>query len=265
MQVCRIIWRNKCKSISLMYGKCRTELFQLRAYKLLEIVSLVDEIDIIIWQCLVDEIFECEILKSRSVPTTDDPDDPERELTAVEKNAIYYAGGFIIRKVSKVYANNHLFKECLEGLMDSDYSAVSECASQWQRTTDRGGLFKLSDLGLQLFCSIERNSYKFLKNNFSRKSKASTEDICESSIEDPDTQYIWSVISMDVMVGRDELLRRIITEWVVMRGHSLRGKYMDDYRKEQREKKALRKSLKRADAERKEKERSETDKQKKTL
>ena len=143
--------------------------------------------------------------------------------------------------------------------MDSDYSAVSECASQWQRTTDRGGLFKLSDLGLQLFCSIERNSYKFLKNNFSRKSKASTGDICESSIEDPDTQYIWSVIS------NDELLRRIITEWVVMRGHSLRGKYMDDYRKEQREKKALRKSLKRADAERKEKERSETDKQKRTL
>ncbi len=44
----------------------------------------------------------------------------------------------------------------------------------------------------------------------------------------------------------------IVTEWVTMRGHSLRGKYMEEYRKIQKDKKAdkaLRETMKRKESE----------------
>ncbi len=74
---------------------------------------------------------------------------------------------------------------------------------------DRGGLCKLSDHGLELFCCIERCTYKLLKNSFSKKEKKNTDEICMVTIEDA---AVWSIISIDMFEESEgKLLKRILS------------------------------------------------------
>ena len=87
--------------------------------------------------------------------------------------------------------------------------------------------------------------------NFDNLARRSVQTIALITSEDTDVQYLWSTVTMDISDDK-ELLVEMIEEWVNMRGHSIRSKTLNDYKKIKREKKkkggrkALRKELKRA-------------------
>ena len=87
-------------------------------------------------------------------------------------------------------------------------------------------------------------------DNFDNLAQRSVRTIALITAEDTDVQHLWSTVAMDTSDDK-ELLVEMIEEWVNMRGHSIRSKMLDDYKKVKREKKksgkkALRKELKRA-------------------
>ena len=218
-------------------------------------MSKRQDVDIIIWQLVVDKIFE----ELMVISLGDDASTVQRErsLTDVEKNAIYYAGGFVAKKLLKKYASKPDFKECLAELVAEKDEALSLDCATWLEHTDRGGLCKLSKLGFRFFSAIEVKTYGILDGKFKNKDSSTTDDICRLVADDDEVQDLWSVIAFDITIASNStssstaasaLLRDVICEWIVMRGHSLRGKYMDDFKKKKKEKdkaKALRKTLKR--------------------
>ena len=71
-------------------------------------------------------------------------------------------------------------------------------------------------------------------------------------MEDEDIEFLWSMLSVDIS-DRDEalqLLQNIVELWITVRGFSLAGSWMEQYKKENKEgtkkKKALRKTLKKS-------------------
>ncbi len=125
----------------------------------------------------------------------------------------------------------------------------------WLEKVDRGGLYKITGMGHRLFREIELASYKLLEQNFSQKSKTTTDEICKVVLEDSDVQFLWAIMAVDASVENErDLLLAIVQQWVLVRGHSLCHKHMEQYKKitkgkttkkEQKGKKALRKERKR--------------------
>lgn len=178
-----------------------------------------------------------------------------RILTEVEKNAVYYAGGFLAKKLLKKHLSKPNFHSCLKELIADDASEISslEGASTWLQHTNRGGLCKLSQLGYKLFCTIEEKTYGILDEKFKNKCSSTTDQICDVVADDQEIQDLWSVVAFDIIVVDEEgpestkLLTDVVREWIIMRGHSLRGNYMEEYMKKKKEKdkmKSLRKTLK---------------------
>ncbi len=76
-----------------------------------------------------------------------------------------------------------------------------------------------------------------MKNSLPKKEEKITDEICMVTIKDADVLLVWSIISIDLFEESEaKLLQRIVTEWVTMKGHSLRGKYMEEYRIIQKDK-----------------------------
>ena len=152
------------------------------------------------------------------------------------------------------------FVECLQCLVMTDTEDIMESHDQpdlsdtWLEKVDRGGLYKITGMGYRLFREIELASYSLLAQNFSHKSKTTTDDISQVVLKDSDVQFLWAIIAVDVSVENEkDLLLAIVQQWVLIRGHSLRHKHMEQHKKttkgkstkkQQKGKKALRKEHK---------------------
>ena len=62
----------------------------------------------------------------------------------------------------------------------------------------------------------------------------SVQTIVLITAEDADVQHLWSTVAMDTSDDK-ELLVEMTGKWVNMRGHSIRSKMLDDYKKLKRE------------------------------
>ena len=78
-------------------------------------------------------------------------DVPSREFSAIEENAIYYAAGYVVRKilyrhVKKDDAKSKVIVTALISMLGNHYDNVEELSSYmdyvttWTRIADRGGL-----------------------------------------------------------------------------------------------------------------------------
>ena len=184
-------------------------------------------------------------LRTRSIPTD------------LEKNAVRYAAGFVVRKVFHKYAKRksaraHDFVDCLESMKNTemdDMEPTSKRSKTWIETTDRGGLCHINNCAYGLFESIERICYPILMENFDNQVQRSVQTIAHTIAENTDVQHLWSTVAMDTSDDK-ELLVEMIEEWVNMRGHSIRSKTLNNYKQQKKEKKkksgkkALRKELK---------------------
>jgi hypothetical protein len=211
--------------------------------------SLPDSIkkDMVLWQCVADKLIEALLDEEM---TTSQPKSMERcRLTMVEENAIRYAGGFVIRKLLK--KNEDL--QCLKCLLEdsasiTDSDSFLEYTKLWLKTTDRGGLCHISDTCFELLIEIEQCVYCNLQRNFTTQDKASVQEIEQIALRDNDVKSIWNHCLLDVDEKiRDEVLHKIIHEWVMLRGYSMTSKYLEDYKRAKQEimkKKGTRKQLK---------------------
>ena len=75
----------------------------------------------------------------------------DRKLSVVEENAIYYAAGYVVRKVMKKYreTDNDMgaaLVSTLHGMIDENASSIecttsySDYVEMWTKKNDRGGL-----------------------------------------------------------------------------------------------------------------------------
>ena len=104
------------------------------------------------WQCYIDKLLENELasVKRKSSVTS-----KSRVLTQVEQNAIRYAAGSVIRKLGKKWRNDYNMKECLYGLLKEEGEDDPDSTEQWIETTDRGGLYYITDNVFELFIEVE--------------------------------------------------------------------------------------------------------------
>jgi len=124
-----------------------------------------------------------------------------QKLTVVEENAIYYAAGFVVRKVSKKY---HLSDDdrgaaiagVLNGMIGEDaHSSINatDIYLDYVKTrtvqNDRGKLIHITDDAYRFFRSLEEVTYKTLKEGRSKHEAIS------HILENPDVDFYWSVIT----------------------------------------------------------------------
>lgn len=156
--------------------------------------------------------------------------------------------GFIVHKLRKKNKNLD-FRVCLQN-MTIETAGVTDAADsmKWTLQTNRGGLKLVSDDVHSFFKEVEMKSFPLIEQSFKICRTIVLSDILIILSEDPDIQYFWETVSMDMPEDYgDKLLEEILKEWIVTRGHSIGKKFMEDYKvatKAARKKQSLRKELK---------------------
>ena len=195
---------------------------------------------------------------------------PQRELSDIEKNAVRYAAGYVVRKLrrklEKQKKDHSMSVACLNQLIcdptdlddpdieeepdveDLDYEAYTKV---WLSRTNRGGLLQISNDTFALFWEIELVVYDLLQKLLAGQ-KQSVSELTAVTMEDVDVQFVWSMVSnLEEEEEAKELLSHIVKEWIVLRGHSLCSCIVDKYKRamDELKKKSLRKELKRDEQE----------------
>lgn len=193
---------------------------------------------------------------------------PQRLFSDVEKNAIRYAAGYVVRKLKKKFQKRQSLLVCYlnrlisdETDLDDPEASALEAAIEpeaeddfeaytkvWLKRTDRGGLLQINNDTFALFLEIELVVYNKLQKLLAGEKKTVAE-LTAATVEDVDIRFIWSVVSNfeeEESEHAQYLLSRIVQEWVVLRGHSLCGHYIEEYKRavDETKKKSLRKELK---------------------
>ena len=97
----------------------------------------------------------------------------ERELNAVEENAIYYVAGYIVRrliwKYEKSGKDSKVFVNALWDMLGEDCSSVEAVSTYndyikvWTKAQDRGGLRHVSNDTFNCFKAIEFVTYQLIE------------------------------------------------------------------------------------------------------
>ena len=87
-----------------------------------------------------------------------------------------------------------------------------------QKSTDRGGLFYITDLALELFIEIEVFFYYHITMKHNCMDTAS---LSQKTCLDPVILGIWSQCVLESNDGDTPLLISIVRDWTKCRGHSI--------------------------------------------
>ena len=143
--------------------------------------------------------------------------------------------------------------ECLSAIaINGEESSLMEYTTRWTALVNRG-LFEINDATYVLFRDIEMKVRTHLFTMF-RTSASSMEGEREAVIKavsnDTDVQFHWSMVSVDIADEQHaiQLLKEIIGLWVTIRGFSIAGAWLEDYKQKSKssvsKSKPLRKELK---------------------
>ena len=176
-------------------------------------------------------------------------------LGADEENIIRYMSGYVALKLKHKYekkesAKAEQFVECLSSIaVQGQQSSFYEYTKEWMRLVDRGGLFQVNDNGYLFFRALELRTRQVLPQHLMHPSQ-SKDSLLQELKNDEDVQFLWCMVSVDISDSEDadQLLTDIIELWVTIRGFSVTGAWMDQYKKSSqktvKKKKALRKIIK---------------------
>lgn len=256
------------RSVELLKKRSLPRFHRFRTYKLSTILLKFPSLPTgnpFVWQMLAEKLF----LSFFTLPPETKPKAVQRDLDIIEKNAIRYASGYVLRKLQRRYSKDKSvasskITECIskliwdptdlvqtENVVLDDFEAYTRV---WLTKTDRGGLLHVTDETFWFFCEVETVIYDNLMECFEGH-QHSISALTSVAIKDPDVQYIWSVLSdMDDEddVHAQCLLKSIIEEWITLRGHSLRNHFMEEYKllslQTKAKKRSLRKELKRSES-----------------
>ena len=147
----------------------------------------------------------------------DSPQSTKQPLTYEEKNALYYAAGYIPRTLRKQLEHSeHELKElilCLHELTEDD--GIDDESQDWIKKIDRGGLRHVSFAMYSLILAMELRLQTVLQQSaYSRNIK---EDAIASIMECDEVKYHWNTLSANWEAEEVKvLLPMIIQLWVTM-------------------------------------------------
>ena len=180
----------------------------------------------VFWQLFMERNLFAQLPATESVPHQ-----RSRKLNRVEENAVRYTAGYVIRKLTKKYSSSKTSKAAvfldilrnMGGKISSDTTEVSP-SSEWTHSTDRGGLFHVSDAVYDLFLLMEITVDDELTHIFQSKGKG-IEKVRKEKLEwlclDEEVQIVWSILcSLEDEEFEQELLKEIAFTWITTRGHS---------------------------------------------
>ena len=122
---------------------------------------------------------------------------------------------------------------CLSSLSqkgeDSVTSSYLEYTKRWLLAVDRGGLFHIRDEAYNMFYEIECLVKKLLTTlDSSEKDK---QDTIAQIANNDSIQFYWSMIAVELDdVVEQQLLMEIIELWVTIRGFSIAGAFVEQYK-----------------------------------
>ncbi len=183
-------------------------------------------------------------------------------LTSDEANILRYAAGYVPFKLLNQYEKSLASEstvgiiECLAAMaVNGEESTVLEYTRKWIDLVNRGGLFEINDTAFDFFKEIEMKVRKKLLMAFDTKvvdQDNLREGIVDSTASDDDVLFFWTLLSVDIETEDQatKVLRQIIGLWITIRGHSIAGTWLEQYKQYRKKKpsgkKGLRTELKRA-------------------
>jgi len=205
--------------------------------------------DLILWQCYLDVLFMNIFFEGRSEVSKEAT--PRNDLTAIEENAVRYTAGFVVHKLREKHRNS-IYSPCLQNMTiaAADANMNEDCSMKWTLATNRGGLKLVNNDVHSFFKEVELKSYPLVAKSVETSRTIIVHQIVEVLSEDPDIQYFWEMLATDLSdKDGDKLLFEILKEWVVLRGHSMMKRIMEEYKvatKAPTKKRSLRKELKKS-------------------
>ncbi len=89
----------------------------------------------------------------------------------------------------------------------------------------------VSDMAHLLFKEIEMKIYPMIEEAFQDKRKFPTKDITKAATDDPDIQFLWTIVAVDIPdIFAQELLTKLVEEWVILRTHSFGRRLKETYK-----------------------------------
>lgn len=176
----------------------------------------------------------------------------QREFNEIEENAIYYAAGYIIRKLIWKHKkmdreDSKLFVDALWDMAGEDCNSVEAISSYndyvklWIKAQDRGGLIHVSNDTFNCFKAIEVVTYQLLEKGYDK------EYVLSETNSNPDILFYWDLISDLDQEKSMRLLQEAIELWFTVRGFTVANRLFEEYKKASktnvRGKKGLRKTL----------------------
>lgn len=188
---------------------------------------------------------------------------PTTYLNNDEENALRYAAGYVVRCTQrKVNGTRHPYKTQMLKILkemkddDSEESTYLAYTKVWIEKINRGGLVLIDDETFLLFLAMEYATRSSLSTliGLTGPHKLDKDVAIRTVMNDPDVQFHWHhVTANDEEVVTKELLTKLISQWMTIRGFSMAAAFMEDYKHahcvELKTKKALRKELRKQAAE----------------
>ena len=166
-------------------------------------------------------------------------DVPSREFSAIEENAIYYAAGYVVRKilcrhVKKDDAKSKSIVTALISMLGNHYdndiveelSSYMDYVTTWTRIADRGGLKHVTLDTFRFFSTVEVITGDLLSKGCNKI------EVTGQAFVNEAVRFHWDLIA-DFQNETDslQLLREAINLWHTIRGFSVASKLFEDYKK----------------------------------
>ena len=181
-------------------------------------------------------------------------EEPVHEFSAVEENAIYYAAGFVVRKLLHKYmqyANDKAmaFVGLLLNMVGEDTghtihdtSTYLDYVKTWTKSTDRGGLQHVTDDTYRCLLAIESIVYNILKRGGLK------DEVLVKVVANENVGFLWEIATAGLNDKySSELLQEVVNLWFTIRGFSVASHLLEQYKKATKStvkgKKGLRKEL----------------------
>ena len=154
------------------------------------------------------------------------------KLSYEEINGLRYAAGYVVRSLQKkALKSTHPQKGdvqlCLSQLLQTEDEAEDD-SQDWIQLIDRGGLCHVNNDVYELFLVMEKELHKRISFD---KLTDMTPELRKELKECDSVQFIWYLISADWDDNSSShILDSMIAEWVKIRGFSLAGAWVEQYK-----------------------------------